>query len=107
MSALKKQEAFNQRVDTLLSQLQARKEENERQRYILPTKAGNLEIRVHEPQKTNVFSVYCRFKELEKAKPVMNIFENFDSTSGKFNFHYMDSELLLQVLENDLLHILN
>lgn len=107
MATIKIQEQFNQRVDALLLSLKAQKQENGRQRYHLSTKVGNVEISVHEPMKTRVFSVFCLFYDLEKAKPVMEVYENFNPNTGKFNFHYMDSDLLLQVLENDLEILLN
>jgi hypothetical protein len=107
MSTIKLQEQFNKKADRLLLQLQARKQENEREQYVLSTKAGTLEIALDTPEKSSVFSIYCKFPDVDTAKVIMGKFENFNPYSGKWNFHHMDSDCLLQVFENDVMNILN
>jgi hypothetical protein len=65
----------------------------------IPTKGGILLVDVHEPQKSALFSVFCRFDDVEKAN-ALNISNN--RHSGKYNFHCADAKELLSDME---LHI--
>ena len=107
MSAKQQQEIFNSKVDSLLSNFKAQKQENVFPQYILSTSAGKMEIHVHLPQRSNVFSIYCKVEDKNKAGPHLRDYENYDPYTGKFNFHGMNYEWVLSKFEAALKKIIN
>ena len=74
--------------------------------YAIETKAGKLNIHFEEPEKSKVFSIFCHFEDVSKAKAVLGKSERLNQYSGKWNFHtYNATELLFQ-FESELKPIL-
>ena len=66
--------------------------------YVLETKAGMLGITLHEDsdlEGTAVFSIFCRFLDVDKAKEVLQGDDNLNKFSGKWNFHYLNEGVIL------------
>lgn len=70
----------------------------------LNTKAGNLNITVHAPEKTMLYSVFTCFDEPKKAKEVIGNYlpSRLNEHSGKFNFHMADKTDILTILKESL-----
>lgn len=104
MATIKQHEAFNKKVDKLLISLGAIETGKGTYKYSLQTKAGVLLITTHEPEKSDIFSVYCCFDEPDKAKEVLSKWENdrLNPYSGKWNYHQRDAAYLLSGLEINL-----
>ena len=104
MATIKQHEAFNKKVDKLLRVLGAKETGKYGYKYSLDTKAGLLLITTHEPMKSDIFSVYCRFENPGKAKEVLSKWENdrLNPYSGKWNYHQRDAGYLLGGLEINL-----
>ena len=75
MASIKQHEAFNKKVEKLLKGLGAKETGKYGYKYSLDTKAGILLITTHEPERSDIFSVYCRFDEPDKAKEVLSKWE--------------------------------
>lgn len=97
--------AFNRSISKYLQLIGA---EFERQgayssEWTLKTIAGDLNISVHEPDRSDVFSLFCRFNDPEKATELLIISEqkvHLNPHSGKWNFHSYDAgELLVEFKE--------
>lgn len=88
MATKKQQSEFNKNVIDYITSIGAVKNLNANvYGYELMTKAGILLITVHEPEKSEIFSIYCRFEDEKKAFEVLGDDERLNSYSGKWNFH--------------------
>lgn len=107
MASKKQHELFNKKVHKLLLSLGAKETGKQFYKYSLETKAGLLWIDIHEPEKSEIFSVYCRFEHPDKAKAVLSKWEQdrLNPYSGKWNYHQRDAAYLLGGLEINLLDL--
>lgn len=101
MASVKMLEAFNKKVIKALQELGATLVE-ETYRYVLTlnTKAGILTVSLHKEDKpSKLFSIFCRFEDVEKAKLVLSASnqENLNKYSGKWNYHYLGAKSCLEV----------
>lgn len=108
MATIKQHTAFNKKVDELLTKLGAKQTGKFNYKYSLDTKAGVLLITTHEPMKTDIYSVYCRFDEPTRAKEILSKWEldRLNTYSGKWNYHQRDANYLLEGLEINLQSII-
>lgn len=74
--------------------------------YKMETKAGELHITLEEPETSKVFTIYCQFQDVEKAKELLKGSDRLNKYSGKWNFHYMDADTALTQFHNELKPIL-
>ena len=81
--------------------------------WVLKTVAGDLHISVHEPERSEVFSLFCRFEDVEKAKTFVpthaqRLYKNntMNGYSGKWNFHSYDANELLDEFKTELSSLL-
>ena len=81
--------------------------------WILKTVAGDLNICVREPERSEVFSLFCQFQDVEKAKQFIpthaqRLYKNntMNGYSGKWNFHAYDANELLQEFKTELSSLL-
>ena len=81
--------------------------------WVLKTVAGDLNISVHEPERSEVFSLFCRFEDVEKAKTFVpthaqRLYKNntMNGYSGKWNFHSYEADELLQEFKTELSSLL-
>jgi len=73
--------------------------------YEIETKGGKLRIILHEDEhsmESDVYSVFCRFNDVEKARKYFGIgeydhFHQLNPHSGKWNFHHRVADLQPQV----------
>lgn len=72
----------------------------------LDTKAGELKIALEIPERSNIFSIYCRFEDAGKAKEFLGNNERLNQYSGKFNFHYTDADWTLKLFKEEIKPIL-
>ena len=109
MASLKQHEIFNKRVHKLLIGLGANETGESNYKYSLNTKAGELLITTHDAEKSDIFSVYCRFENPDRAKEVLSKWENdrLNPYSGKWNYHQRDASYLLGGLEINLIDLKN
>lgn len=107
MASKKQHEAFNKKVHKLLINLGATEPGQWNYKYLLYTTAGPLYITVHEAEKSDIFSVYCRFDNPDKAKEVLSKWEQdrLNHYSGKWNYHQKDADYLLGGLEINLISL--
>lgn len=104
MASKKQHELFNKRFYKLMDKLGATKPGKYSYQYTLNTKAGLLYLNVHEPEKSEVFSIYCLFEEPGRAKATIQAHEldRLNSYSGKWNYHEYESDGLIERLERNL-----
>ena len=76
--------------------------------WILKTVAGDLNISVHEPERSEVFSLFCRFEDVEKAKLLLPVLYqgHLNQYSGKWNFHTYEADDLLTDFKTELSSLL-
>lgn len=74
--------------------------------YEINTKAGKLNITFKEPEKGELFTIFCRFEEPVKAKEILPDSERLNPYSGKWNFHYFNASDLLYRFEKEVRSIL-
>lgn len=104
--------AFNRSVAKYLQSIGAEIKTNTifHGEWILKTLAGDLNISLHEPERSEVFSIFCRFEEVEKANCFIpwNIFERkrLNTSTGKWNFHSYDADELLNEFKEELQKLL-
>ena len=108
MASAKQHEAFNKKVHKLLLSLGAKETGQQMYKYSLETKGGLLHITTHEPSKSDIYSVYCKFEDHGKAKAVLSKWEQdrLNPYSGKWNYHQRDAAYLLGGLEINLLDLI-
>lgn len=76
-------------------------------KWVIETKAGKLYISVHEAEASKLFSIFCRFDDAKLANEILpeNCKGNLNNYSGKWNFHFQDEEICLQVFQSRLKEI--
>lgn len=74
--------------------------------YKMETKAGELYITFHEAEASKVFSIFCQFQDVNKAKEILKDSERLNKYSGKWNFHYSDADTALTAFHNEIHPIL-
>lgn len=103
MATKKQQSEFNKNVIDYITGIGAVEIHNANvYGYELMTKAGVLLITVHEPEKSEVFSIYCRFEDEKKAFEILGDNERLNSYSGKWNFHNGIAESALNNIKREL-----
>lgn len=72
--------------------------------YEIETVCGTLRIGLDEPERSEIFSIYCRFQdEKEAAKYLQHgYYGRLNEHSGKWNWHGRDAERLLNAFQIDL-----
>lgn len=99
MAAKKTVEKFNKDVEkTILKELggTVKRTDEWRKQFLINTKAGELMVTLHAPEKTEIFSIFCCFEEPKKAAQIVHE-HNLNTYSGKFNFHNSDKDMCLQL----------
>lgn len=103
MATKKQQSEFNKNVIDYITSIGAVKNLNSNvYGYELMTKAGILLITLHEPEKSEIFSIYCRFEDEKKAFEVLGDDERLNSYSGKWNFHNGHPQSALNNIKREL-----
>ncbi len=74
--------------------------------YFINTIAGKLNITLHTPEKSQVFSIYCLFDDTQKAVNVFGSDERLNKYSGKWNFHGYNAAYTLYEFQKELSKIL-
>ena len=101
MASVKMLADFDKKVIKALKELGATYvEESYRHVLTLETKAGLLTVSLHKEEKpSNLFSIFGRFEDVEKAKLVLSASnqENLNKYSGKWNYHYLGAKTCLEV----------
>jgi len=74
----------------------------------LKTVAGDLHISLREPERSEVFSIFCRFEDVEKAKRffIGSWHNKLNEYSGKWNFHTYDASELLEEFKSEITRLL-
>lgn len=98
--------AFNRSVAAYLQSIGAEAKNNTifHGEWILKTLAGNLNISLHEPERSEVFSIFCKFESANTAVVVLDSYSqtNLNKYSGKWNFHSYDAGELLVEFKNEI-----
>lgn len=106
MATKKQHEQFNKSVEKYLISIGGNKVDTQcfGFRYKLNTLAGELFVSCHEAENSEVFSVYCRFEQPERAKEVLSKWEQdrLNPYSGKWNYHQRNASYLLNGLKANL-----
>lgn len=99
MASKVQMQKFNKRVEKLILSLGGVPDTF--YKWVIETKAGKLFVTVHEPEASKVFSIFCRFDDPKLANEMLpeNCKGNLNIYSGKWNFHYEDADVCLQILE--------
>lgn len=113
MASKKQHESFNKKVIRYLQVIGGERiEKHHFTHYKVKTKAGNLEVSLHNPEKGQVFSIFAKFddekKALQELQTIGNSFsiDRLNKYSGKWNFHLDDSELTLTTFKFELTPLL-
>jgi hypothetical protein len=108
MATKKQQQCFYESALELALKLGAKNKHTGRlaSEYELETKAGKLSIHFKEPEASNVFTIFCKFDNPEKAKDAVIEKERLNIFSGKYNFHYFNPDELLYYFEKEIKPIL-
>ena len=108
MATKKQQSEFNKNVIDYITGIGAVEIHNANvYGYELNTKAGILLIALDEPERSEVFSIYCRFEDEKKAFEVLGDDERLNSYTGKWNFHNGIAESALNNLKREISHLLD
>ena len=75
--------------------------------YELETKAGILKINIDLDIKSTIFSIFCRFNDVEEAKKLVgrNPYDgnyNCNPYTGKYNLHIVDKKLTSDIIKESL-----
>lgn len=97
----KRMKAFKEKVEKILTKLGGKKD-GQFYEWTVPTKAGGLFVSIHE-RPSEIFSIFCRFDDVEKAKELMG--KDSVSGGGKWNFHMSDEKEILELFEGNLKNI--
>lgn len=94
----KRMAAFNAKVEKLVNKFGGKK--GTFYKWIIPTKAGDLHVNVHEGAST-LFSIFCRFEDPKKAVEVLSEYNasNLNKNSGKWNYHMSNENEILRQFE--------
>lgn len=91
MASKAQMEKFNNKVEKTVLALGATpaKPLGSGKAWELQTKAGLLHISVHEPSKSDIFSIFCRFEDPKLANEILIPWNksNLNKHSGKWNYH--------------------
>jgi len=76
-------------------------------KWVIETKAGKLYVSVHEAEASKLFTIFCCFDEPKLANETLpsNCKGNLNEFSGKWNYHFQDEEICLQVFQTRLKEI--
>ena len=104
-----RQAKFRKNVTKLLEKLGAKKVEGHISYYdywAYNTVGGKLTVRI-PTEHENIFSIFGRFEEVEKAKVELNssALSHLNIHSGKWNFHFTDEVSFLESYKNLMLSI--
>lgn len=86
MASKKQQQAFKNKIVKFIKQHGATLGGNLLYEYSLPTNAGDLGISIREPEASSLFTIFCRFDDVDKAKTIVKR-GVLNENSGKWNFH--------------------
>lgn len=108
MATKKQHEAFNKKIEKLVFSLGGIVGAKS-YKYSIETNAGILNITTHDPEKSDIFSVYCCFDSPTTAVEVFNTEllsisgdGRLNVCSGKWNFHSKDEYSLFHEFKNKL-----
>lgn len=71
-------------------------------KWSLQTKASELNISIHAPESSYLFSIFTCFEDVNKANVVLKeigLGDNLNTFSGKFNLHISDEKVCLESFE--------
>lgn len=75
--------------------------------YKIETIAGTLNITFHEPDKSDVFSIFCQFVDTDMVNKILGKNDRLNPYSSKWNFHYMAANECLEIFKNELTPLLS
>jgi hypothetical protein len=95
-----KSEKFNKAIKKIVEDKGAKNISHNK--WEIDTKHGKLSIKLHEPEKRKLFSVFTEFSEPDKAK------EHTDCNphTGKWNFHKTDMDKCINIFQYSLEKVL-
>jgi len=106
MATKKEQAEFNKQAEKYLTSIGAEytRESSLMKWYKLGTVCGELRIGLDAPDKSQVFSIFCRFEDVNEAKKYLQFdyYGRLNQYSGKWNFHSQNFAGLLRGFENEL-----
>lgn len=73
--------------------------------YKIDTIAGELNISLEEPGQSSIYSIFCRFENVELAKELITD-GKLNPYSGKYNFHEYYPAILLNDFKNKIDNLL-
>lgn len=104
---VKRQQAFNDKAKAIVEKLGGIAEEKNPYKLKLNTRAGILNVSLHEPEKSALFSIFCCFDDEKKAAEILPNDTTLNRHSGKWNFHLSDDKELLQIFKAELKYLVN
>lgn len=116
MASKKMIEAFNKKVEKIVLTHGGTSEKpiGSGKRWTIKTKAGDLSVSVHEPEKMSLYSIFCRFDKpkealellievgLEEKVPNARNDGRLNRYSGKHNYHFSDERDTLVCFEMEI-----
>lgn len=106
MATKREQAEFNKQAEMFLKSMGAEvvREGEFMKWYKLETVCGLLNIGLDQPEKSQVFSIFCRFEDVNEAKKYLqhDYYGRLNPYSGKWNFHSSHFAGLLRGFENEL-----
>ena len=95
---------FNKKVEKIVLSMGGNSQSPLPYRWAVQTKAGKLFVTVHEAEASKLFSIFCCFDDEKLANEMLTESNksNFNSSSGKFNFHYSDEQVCLDSFTSSL-----
>jgi hypothetical protein len=95
---------FNKKVEAIVLSMGGTLNSSLPYHWSVQTKVGKLFVTVHEAEASKLFSIFCCFEDEKLANEVLTESNksNFNSSSGKFNFHYSDEETCLRIFTSSL-----
>ena len=110
MATKKEQATFNKQAEKYLLSIGAEVDRiGELSKWFkLNTVCGLMRIGLDAPDKSQVFSIMCRFEDVQEAKKYLQHDHNgrLNPYSGKWNWHSFNFSGLLRGFENDLTPLL-
>lgn len=97
-------EKFNKKVEKIVLGMGGNSQSPLPYRWSVQTKAGKLFVTVHEAEASKLFSIFCCFDDEKLANEVLTESNkgNFNSWSGKFNFHISNEKECLDTFASSL-----
>jgi hypothetical protein len=109
MATKKQQEVFNNKVSSEIKKLGGTRVAYNNptyfREYILKTEVGELEVTLHDPTPSPVFSIFARFKDIDNARVGVPDKHRLNHYSGKYNFHSVSADECLEDFLNDIKQI--